>query len=330
MALVFLSVFSDTIIIIWVLIPCILSYALLYKRKTYGMNVVVLFITIISVIAYVIKTYFIPGWLKSDYGINSISNILINLNLYFKAQVLFLNNGLYQLMQGTSYINPIDIVSILFFVALILYVIRNIVKDLRKSTSEKRFFYAIILVSISLIIISFLLSTYVYEINGARYLTFATLSLLILVAVSCPEKDKLFLLIVIALLVLSGISSLLYISSTNLNPNDREYDLITYLTNNNLTYGYGTYWDSNIITYLSKEKVTIRSTFFLPDSIRPDALNSCDRWWEYQPDSTFLINDATRPGDTHQSGLPSLIKKNNISTILQYRNYDIYPITLTH
>ncbi|MBP1929535.1 hypothetical protein J2741_002082 [Methanolinea mesophila] len=327
LVLVFLSVFSDSIILVWILIPCIIAHILVYPAKGYAGNFIILLMGVVAVIAYVIKTFFIPGWIKGNFGIHSISDIfLVNIPLYLKAQAMLLNTGLYHLMGGRE-INIVDILSILLFAVLILYTLLNMVKDFKKGSTGKRFFYTIFVTSIVLIVVSFLISTYVYDITGARYLTFGTLAILILVAASSSEGGKSFTVIVVAFLILSGISSFAYVSNLDPNPNEREYDLISFLEDQNLMYGYGTYWDSNIITYLSKEKVTIRPTYFLPDSIRPFLLNACDRWWEYRPESAFLLVDTTR-NDEYQAELPSLREKWNLSKVFHYRDYDIYPITL--
>lgn len=324
--LVFLSVLSDTIILIWVIIPYILAYLLFYKQKNRVMNLVAVFISATSVIAYIIKTYFIPGWFKANYGVNSISDIfLVKIPLFFKAQLMFLNQGLFRYMEGLNTTGPIEIISVFLFVCAIIYVLKNIWNDWKNNGSEKRFFYSIILISVIMIFSSFLISTYVYDLMGARYLTFISLILLVLVAVSYSEKEKYFLIVVVLLLFFSTISSCLYISTMNFNPNEREYDLITYLTNQNLTYGYGTYWNSNVVTYLSGESVIIRSTYYFPDDIKPFLLNACDRWYDYKPEKLFLINDTTLLLESAQDNFPSLIKSGNTSGLLYYRNYEIYP-----
>ena len=328
--LVFLSVLSDTIILIWLFIPFILAYLLFSKRKTGAMNLVVVLISTTSVMAYIIKTYFIPGWFKANYGVNNIPDILlVNIPLFFKAQVLFLNHGLFTFMEGANTIGPIEIISLFLFACAIFSVLKNVGNDGKNTTSEKRFFYCILLISIVMIFCSFLISSYVYDLMGARYLTFTTFVLLILVAVSSPERDKLYLFIVVLLLIFSAISSCVYISTMNLNPNEREYNLITYLASQNLTYGYGTYWNSNIVTYLSGEGVIIRSTYFFPDDIKPFLLNSCDRWYEYKPNKSFLIKDTTLLSERAQDSLPLFIKSDNRSDVLHYRNYEIYPFNWT-
>jgi hypothetical protein len=329
--LTFLAVFSDTIILVWVLIPFFSAYILFYKEKTRQMNLTCIFVAIISVLAYGIKTYFIPGWLEAEYGINSISDIFsVNFPLFFKAQAQLLNQGLYQLMNGGNTVTALDILSALIFVVFVLYAARNVIYDIQKNKQEKRFFYAIVLISLVLIFVSFLISVYVYDIHAARYLTFGTFVIFALVAVSYQKKEKIFMVVVLSLLLLSLISGFIFVSTYDVHPNERQYDLITYLADNNLTYGYGTYWDSNIITYLSGGKVTIRSALFSLNGIRPDPLNSCDRWWEYTPEKTFLIYDATRPNDPYQKNIPTKVHQMDPASVLHYQNYDIYPISMTY
>jgi len=328
--LVFFSVLLDTIILIWLVIPCILSYLLFSERKTRLMNLVVVFISTTSVIAYILKTYFIPSWFKANYGINSIPDIvLVNIPLFFKSQVMYLNHGLFSFISDVTTIGPIEIFSLTLFACAIIYVFKNAWYDWKTCSSEKKFFYSILLMSIAMIFCSFLISSYVYDLMGARYLTFTTLALLMLVAVSYQVREKIFFLIILSLLMFSALSSCVYISAMNLNPNEREYDLIAFLSTQNLTYGYGTYWDSNVITYLSGENITIRSTYFFPDDIKPYLLNSCDRWYEHKPTRSFLIKDTTLLSEKAQDNFPLLIKTGNQSDLLHYRDYDIYSFNFT-
>jgi hypothetical protein len=329
--LIFLAVFSDTLIVVWVLAPVILAYLLFYKKKTRMMNFVLLSVIIISAVAFGIRTYLIPGWIMADYGMRGISDIFfVNIPLFFRAQMMFLSSGLAQLMNKSAITTVFTILSAALMVIVLVYAIRNIIYDVKKSTQEKRFLYAIFLISLTLIFVSFLVSDYVYDLMGARYLTFSAFSILVLIAISYPEKEPLFLVIIFAVLAVSVISGFLYIDTLNPNPNEREYNLISYLSTNNLTYGYGTYWDSNVITYLSGEKVIIRSTYFLPDRIRPHMLNSCDRWWEYKPAKAFLISDTTRLTDPSQYYVPSLKQRMNLSSALHCEQYDIYVLNMAY
>ena len=264
MLLIFLVVLSDTIILVWLLIPYILAYLLFYPRKTKTTNLIVIIISIVSVTAYIIKTYFISDWFKVSYGINTLQDIfLVNLPLFFKAQVVFLNHGLSSLMGSVNAIGPIDIISIFLFVCTVIIMAKNFGFEWKNSSPAKKFFYSILLISMIMVFGSFLISTYAYDISGARYLSFSALILILLGSISYSERKNLPVFIILFLLVFSAISSFVYISTMGLNPNDREYNLINYLKGQNLTFGYGTYWDSNIITYLSGEQVTIRATYLL-------------------------------------------------------------------
>ena len=60
-------------------------------------------------------------------------------------------------------------------------------------------------------------------------------------------------------------------------PNREQYELINYLKELNLTLGFGDYWDSNIITYLSKEDILVRPVCFTDEKIIPFKWNACGR-----------------------------------------------------
>jgi hypothetical protein len=324
--LVFLSVFSDTIILVWVLVPYSIAYLLFFRSANRHMDALVASVAITAVIAYILKSYFMPGWIRANYAINSIPDmIFVNIPLFFKALLLFLNQGLSALMGGAASIGPVEVLSAVLFVGVIFFCVKCVWYSRHNNAPQKRLFYAVLLISVLMMVVSFLVSGYVYDIAGARYLTFTAIALLMLVAVSCPVTEKICVFFVLSLLVVSAIAGSIYVSTINTSPNEREYDLIGYLKGQNLTYGYGTYWDSNIITYLSGETVTIRSTYILPDDLMPDLLNSCDRWFASRPDRFFLIYDTTRPMDEAQKNFPLLVQSANTSRVLHYRNYEVFP-----
>jgi hypothetical protein len=327
--LVFLSVFSDTIIIVWVLVPVILAYLFFYPRKTGLMNSVILNIIATSFIAYILKTYVIHDWIRTSREMNSIPDIFfVNIPLFFKAQFLFLNQGFSSLMgRGTAF-GPVEIVSLILFTGVILCCVRNGWYNRDSNSQEKKLLYTVLLLSVLAMAGSFLVSGYAEGVAAARYLTFTALVLLMLVALSFPVTEKICAIFVLSLLVISAIAGGVFISTMG-PPNEREYNLITYLKDQNLTYGYGTYWNSNIITYLSGETVTIRSTYFLTDDLRQNTLNSCDRWFTVRPERAFLIYDTTRVSDDAQKNFPLLVKPGNTSEIRHYQNYDIFPFKIS-
>lgn len=145
---------------------------------------------------------------------------------------------------------------------------------------------------------------YVYHITAARYLSFTALALLVLVSVSCPVTKKTCAVLVLLLPAVSAAAGSMYVSSMNTSANSREYELIRYLKDQNLAFGYGTCWNSDIITCLSGGDVTVRATCIAPDDLLPDRENSCDQWYAGRPDRFFLIYDTTRPIETSQKNYP--------------------------
>lgn len=322
--LVFLSVFSDTLILVWVIVPYIVAYLVLFRRERGGMDFVVGAVAITSVIAYTLKTLFMSDWIPSDYTVNTLSDIILNLPLFFKAVFLFLNQGFFSLLENAASVSLEDVLLLVLFSGVVLLCIQSWWSGLNSITPEKRLFYAVLLLSVLLMAAAFLVSGYVHHITAARYLTFTAFVLLMLVAVSCPVTEKACAFLILVLLIVSAASGSMYISTMNTSPNEREYALITYLKSQNLTFGYGTYWNSNVISYLSGEEVTVRSVYIAPDDLLPDRLNSCDRWFTGRPERFFLIYDKTRPADEAQKNYPLLVKTVNTTDILRYRDYEIF------
>jgi len=322
----FFTVFSDTIILFWLFIPFILAYIVFAERRTHVMNLAVGILAMVSALAYMLKTFFMPTWLAANYAVNSIHEILFrNVALFFRAFAEFISSGLFFLLDGRE-TGPLEILSVLLGAAVIIVLVRNAWQDWGKENPERKFLGAVILISLLVMFASFLISGYAYDINTARYLTFPALILLVGLALFSPEHDTIFIILVIGLLLVASVTGFVFISHMDRNPNEREYSLISYLEAQDLAFGYGTYWDANVITYLSGERVIIRSTYFLPDTIRPFLLNSCDGYYESRPERFFLINDTTLVSESAQKNLPSLLKTANVTDVLHYLNYDIYPV----
>lgn len=189
---------------------------------------------------------------------------------------------------------------------------------------EKRLLSAFLLVSVLLMAAAFVISGYANHIAAARYLAFTAFAVLMLVALFCPWTKKGCIVTVLLLLIVSAAAGGMYVSTRETNPNGREYSLIAKLEDQNLSFGYGTYWDANIITYLSGERVVVRSTYFSPDSrIAQDRHYSCDQWYMRRPETFFLVYDRTRFFDDAQKDFPLLIETINSSTVLQTDDYDV-------
>ncbi len=319
--LVFMAVFSDTIIIVWFLIPYVLAYVLLFKAKSKASNLAIGLMAVLSVIAYVIKTYLISTWIDLGSGTRILSDIIsVNLPLFFKIIAQFLNQAFYKLISGTAGIGPSDYLSAAIFAALLLYAVRNAMSD-RKNW----FIYSVLLFSIGAMFAAFMVSGYARDMGGARYLTFTALAVLMIISITYNHKDRLFGALILVFLGLSALACFAYVSTTIFQPNAQEYGLIDYLQGQGLNYGYSTYFDSNVVTYLSGEDVTVRSVLFYPDHMQPNGLLSCDRWYEHDPNKAFILLPNGTLDEGSRKVLYSLGSKLNFSETLHYQKYDIYP-----
>lgn len=328
--LVFLSVFSDTLILIWVIIPVIISTLLLTRGTSHRMNAVIITTVVVSLIAYIIKNYFFDGWIKTFYGLNDIATVVsINIPLFFKILLRFLNYGGSELLEKTASVGFLEGLSLLLFTGVLFFSVSTCWKTRGSITRELRLLNTIILFSVVLIAGAFFISGYVADIHAARYLTFTALILVLAIAVTVPANEKVPAFLILALLFVSALSCSLTLATMDQHPNEREYHLIDYLKGHNLTAGYGTYWSSNVVTYLSGESVVIRSTFYAPPLLKQQLINSCDRWYTASPRGRiFFIYDTKRPFDQVQENFLSFIDSTNRTEVLHYHDYDIYPVTI--
>jgi hypothetical protein len=323
--LVALTVISDTIILPWLILPYILAYLLLVKEKSLTMNITVTSMAAVSVLVYVYKTYYVYTWVVQDIVTgNGPSNVFSAiLPLYFKALALTMNEGLYGVFN--SDIGILEALSLAVFAALALYAARNALHD-----RQNRFFNGTLLASAVLMFAMYLVSDYSIDISSARYLTFTAFAVLMLIAVSYRRDDKIYGALALALILVSAIYGYLSVSGLAGSPNVQEYGLIDYLKQNNLTFGYGSYWNSNIVTYLSGEDVTVRATFFYRDDMRPNVWLADERWYQSTPDRSFVLVDNSSLGDNGREVIRALTAKLNASEALHYGKYDIYPLENYH
>ena len=115
----------------------------------------------------------------------------------------------------------------------------------------------------------------------------------------------------------------------DITPNQEEYELIEFLESNNLTYGVADYWDSNIITYLSNGRVTIRSVITRNGEIGPFRGLAAGSWYDANEISKarFILVRNRSPVDTiyiNRENVEPYLAKNPNFKALHFRDYDIY------
>jgi hypothetical protein len=325
--LVTLTVLSDTIMLTWLIVPYVLAYVLLYKRKTLTMNVAVSCMAALSALAYVFKTYFVYNWVVQNVLTRRETPdiISVNLPLYFRSLAAVLNQGLIAAADGLKGFGVLEALSLVVFVGALAYAAKNAVED-----RPKRFFYGVLLISALVMFALYLVSDYTIDESSARYLTLTALTVFMLIAISYKNGNKLYGALALALLLVSAIYGYTYVSGLDGRPNAQEYGLISFLKENNLTFGYGTYWDSNIFTYLSGEDVTVRATFFYRDDMRPNVWLACERWYKSTPARSFILVDNSSLDNNSMEVIKALTTKLNASQALHYGKYDIYPLEGYH
>jgi hypothetical protein len=320
-ALTALTVLSDTIVLPWLIVPFILVY-LLFGRKSDMMNVAVVSMAVVSVAVYVFKTYFIHNWVVQDVLSSSVAaDLPSTVRLYFTALAALMNQGLYGIAHGFG---VLEAASLLAFLALAALAVKGAFED-----RKNRLFYGILLASAVTMFAMWMVSDYTIDIASSRYLTFTAITVFMLMAMCLRPDDRVYGALALALLLISAIFGALQIGGLQ-QPNVAEYGLISYLEENNQTFGYGGYWSANIVTYLSGEDVTVRKAVFYRNDIKPWMWHSCERWYQSTPDSSFILVDNSTISDTGREVVGALAASLNASEAMHYDKYDIYPVQGFH
>lgn len=288
--------------------------------------------TIIIIIASLLATYifstFIINLFKiahfltlptSPVGISKI--IAVNVPLYLKGLVIVYDFPLYQYIIGADSFGIIQLAVIISTLILLYFIIKSALSEKSHELTVLRIF---MVSAAAFTFVPYVVTGLCQDIWTSRYLTFTIISLYALIAISYRNKCKLFLVSLIVLLLINGYMNYQVVSGLDNKPNQNEYGLINFLESKNLSYGYGFHWESNIITYLSHENVTVRSAFITENGITPFRHLSNNDWYDYKPGEYFYIvnNNNSYPGQVNQSKL--MISKYPPVNTYVYGPYTIY------
>jgi len=322
-----LSLFSDSILIVWLVVPYLILYLFLFDKKNKELN---FFIFLSAFSAFFI------GFLKINF-IRNFNNIPLeispriidgNLNYYLDS-LLFLTTG-YEKVELAALI-----IALIYIFALLSHLARSSIDK------NEKYHILILFLIISFIItsVSYLIfGVAIYDMATARYLIFSALSLNLSISLFKFETGRYAILISIIIIVgaLSNYSFLANLTSNNytlesennflkyFNQNQEENELIKFLQTNNLTNGYGEYWDSNIINCLSRESIIVRPITIRDGEIIPFRLLSCERWFDQKASSKFLIYNTKRNVFLPEKDLDLFLNKNPSQRVFNFRNYKIY------
>jgi hypothetical protein len=221
-------------------------------------------------------------------------------------------------LPGVGGAGLIDYIIAAAFLAIIGMAAMQSVRE--KNEGLKKFY--VLFISSSLIILAGCIFTSLNTGMGtARYLTFMALLVLMIISFAFSRSNRVYAALIVLLLVAGAALNITAAASLDYKPNDQEQELISYLGSVGLSFGYGDYWDANVITYLSSENVTILPVSFTDGRIAPVQWLTCERWYDHRPAEYFIIVRKDSPDSDFMKAYvmskPALEK-------LEYGNYDIY------
>ena len=339
------SFISDPLSLYLSIVPIILwsalSYMKSYKNKDSNQNNKrFLFIIIASMLSIVIEIIFIHFW--SKYA------VLVKPNISFATYDQLLNNikllveGLFSILGANFFgltlrkiITFFTLIRLAIFISIFYFVISTFKEFVR--TKKYNINHLLSIMSI-FTVLAYLFSNQPVGLLTSRYLTPFMIFGTIIFGTEL-NVDKLSSKLPMSKPILISISFLLiviYISTTfsivkDIKPNKTYYQLASYLEKNNLQYGYGSYWDSSIITVATENKIKIRSVAWDGFQISPYNWLSKKDWYtdlnELSKPFFILFDDSNHLGVNLDNcvksfGNPSEVLKFQKFTILKYDNID--------
>ena len=130
--------------------------------------------------------------------------------------------------------------------------------------------------------------------------------------------------IVSLLVVLSGVVTFgqIWAMPADYGRNNDQHQVVKYLEENGLNYGYATYWNANILTLISSSKVKVRDINLDNDQPVKGWLNTDKAWYDAQPnqDKYFVLLTNSEYDDKVSKNHSIL---DNTSETLRYGNWVI-------
>ena len=224
---------------------------------------------------------------RTSITVSGLSQVLFtNIPLYFQSLAQLLNQSLFNVLSVKFTLIDIPVV-IIFLGALFLAVTRP--------NKQARYLYLIFILSGVLTFLGYLFLGFADGLGSSRFLIFTAISIFAVIALAYNEKEEtnklnLLLLALVVVLVLSTVpASYSKLITLDGHPNQEQYQLISYLESKNYTVGYSDYTNANLLTYLSKEKLTVRALRVDNDQFKSYQWLASLKWYSYQPPEFFYV-----------------------------------------
>lgn len=298
--LIMLAVFSDKYMIVVFVIPLLLSVAgTKISRTPVPMTRRLRFIVVLMILAVgagvILQKIAALGGLHLvtvDLGIASLQKCMYNVFLYFLSMANIFG---FNFLQKTTGAGLAFMGANLLFFVVVLWGAASYFS--RVMDPIKSFMVLFSVNSLFIMIIAFIASVMPYDLNSARYLIPVFFSFALFAALCvCDDTLALKPWVRIAIIVIFILQSLFNSSEClHFRGSQPEQELAGFLEQERLYYGYASHWHSNIITYLSKNKVRVRSVTMKDGTIKPLLWFSKSDWYSpsYYNGPTFLIMPRT-------------------------------------
>ena len=357
-----LIAFSDALIVAFILIPYVIYYFVFFRPRSRNQNmpsdqgelnnnahmaekkmdifVVSLFIIpILSILYKFVQPSFLseigPKYMprNAQLFVSTPNVVLSNAQLYFRSLTLLINGDL-NVIISPGHFNIFNIAVAILFLAIIFYSFARI-------THVSSYLRSMVFSSILLVFLAFTVTMFATESWSARFLIYTAVSLFILIAISFDKIDNkninnLYVILIIILIITIAAANLNIIKKFDYQPNKDQYDLINFLRANNYTDGYSNLHDALLITYLSKNDITLlqitptKTTYNHPTpkdiQFMESPWLSSDRWYPSDLYNVYLFNHTTITKNTDSLSplLQYVITSNPPVNIIQCSNYTIY------
>lgn len=264
-----LMIYSDPWFVYFVIIPIIILFVSLFliKKTTYQKMITIIYVSVISLLgARILRSIMARIGILSPSS-NSFGGIYItkikNIIPTIHNLILYLSN-LYNINFNSFFNSLISLISLV----LIFVIIYDLAKTFQKYKQLKTISLNLIFNSFLIMLAIFTIVSYIVDDNGVtntgRYLILlifiTTLLILLIIQTAKNNNLKALTIILIVAIIFNIIQAYNTYQITNTEkPNLYNYNLINTIKKLGLTKGYAGYWNANINTYLSKNKI-----YFLP------------------------------------------------------------------
>ncbi len=329
---IFISIFisagaySDPYVIFCLIIPICGAYITTFDPKRNRSNFLLISVITSSAITYLFANNIIehiipnpPRFIQyTQLEFHPMSDIIPNITAFFQGIIFILNDDFFQIWTSLNIINiSISTLFILTTTFLVYFWM--------KEKNDYLFFKSYLLFALAVFFIFYVFTTMSAGFATTRYLLFPAMIFLIGVSLFYSPKRWFYSFLIICMILTGLVGNISSDKKIGEEFNQNQMELINFLDNNNLHHGYGDYWDSNIITYLSKFNVIVRPIKInINESIETYPWNNNDNWYNYPEGSDVFIITKPENLDINKEKLEHILKLDPPKKSFQCNVYSIY------